>query len=278
MKPVNYDIQQYQNYVRGRTMQPAQMTAWTTAFSSRLPGRRPLYGLDLGSGTGRFTPALAAEFGPVTGVEPATKMRQIAEAEAAHPDVTYLNGSAEAIPMPDESVDYTLMFLTWHHVQDKARAASELARVTRPGGMLLLRSQFRDHMPRLWWLEYFPRGLEADASTFEPLAEVIAVFADAGWEVSDFAEIAEPPVGTRAEVLDRLRLRPFSIFERLTPEEVAIGFERLERAVAADPDAPAPRYRPTLLTLARPGTSRTRQNARSRGKQGTAPNGAGRAD
>jgi len=262
MKPVNYDTQQYQNYARGRTLRPAQMAAWITAFSSRLPGRRPLHGLDLGSGTGRFTPELAAAFGPVTGVEPATKMRQIAEAEAAYPGVTYLSGSAEAIPIADESVDYTLMFLTWHHVQDEARAARELARVTRPGGRLLLRSQFRDHMPRLWWLEYFPRGFEVDASTFEPLAEVMAVFVSAGWEVSDFAGIAEPPVGTRAEVLEQLRLRPFSIFERLTPEEVAIGFEKLEQAVAADPDAPAPRYQPTLLTLARPGPSRTRQNAR----------------
>ena len=253
MKPVNYDIQQYQNYARGRAMRPAQMIAWVSAFASRLPRKRPLYGLDLGSGTGRFTPALAAEFGPVTGVEPATKMRQIAEAEAGHPDVTYLSGSAEAIPMPDESVDYTLMFLTWHHVQDKARAAHELARVTRPGGTLLLRSQFRDHMPRLWWLEYFPRGLEVDASTFETLAEVTAVLIGAGWEVSEFAGIAEPPVGTRAEILEQLRLQPFSIFERLTAEEVAIGFERLEQAVAAHPDAPAPRYQPTLLTLARPG-------------------------
>jgi ubiquinone/menaquinone biosynthesis C-methylase UbiE len=261
MKPVNYDIQQYQNYARGRAMRPAQMTAWISAVASRLPSRRPLHGLDLGSGTGRFTPALAAAFGPVTGVEPAAKMRQIAEAEAAHPDVTYLSGSAEAIPMPDESVDYTLMFLTWHHVQDKARAADELARVTRPGGTLLLRSQFRDHMPRLWWLEYFPRGLEVDASMFESLAEVAAVLAGAGWELSDFAGIAEPQVGTRAEVLDQLRLRPFSIFERLTAEEVAVGFRRLEQAVAADPDAPAPRYQPTLLTLVRRGTSRTRQNA-----------------
>jgi ubiquinone/menaquinone biosynthesis C-methylase UbiE len=251
MKPVDYNTQQHENYVRGRSLRPAQLDQWIRAFAARLPARRPLDGLDLGSGTGRFTAALAAAFGPVAGVEPAAAMRRIAEA-AAHPGVTYLSGSAEAIPLPDGSVDYSLMFLVWHHVRDQARAVAELARVTRPGGTVLLRSAFRDHMPRLWWLEYFPRGLETDAATFQPLADVVAVFAGAGWRVADFAEFTEPPGGTRAEALAQLRLRPFSIFERFTPEEMAAGFERLEAAVAADPDAPVPRYWEALLTLTRP--------------------------
>ena len=187
MKQVNYDVQQYQSYARGRAMLPEQMNAWIAAFAARLPGRRPLHGLDLGSGTGRFTPALAEAFGPAIGVEPSAKMRQIARSRAPHPDVEYRSGSAEAIPLPDGSVDYTLMFLAWHHVQDKVRAACDSARATRSGGTLLLRSQFRDHMPRLWWLQYFPRGFEADASMYEPLADVIDVFRDAGWEVASFA-------------------------------------------------------------------------------------------
>jgi ubiquinone/menaquinone biosynthesis C-methylase UbiE len=252
MKQVDYEVQQYQNYVRGRAMRPEQMAAWTDAFAARLPGRRPLNGLDLGSGTGRFTPALAEAFGPVIGVEPAARMRQIARSRAPHPDVEYRSGSAEAIPLPDGSVDYTLMFLSWHHVQDKPRAARELARVTRPGGTLLLRSQFRDHMPRVWWLEYFPRGFEADASMYDPLAEVSELFHDAGWEVSRFSTIDEHVAGNRAEYLERLRLRTFSTFEQLTAEEIAAGFGRLEEAVAADPDAPLPPSQATLLTLIRP--------------------------
>jgi ubiquinone/menaquinone biosynthesis C-methylase UbiE len=251
MKPVDYDAQQYRDYARGRALRPAQIDAWMSAFAARLPARRPLDGLDLGSGTGRFTPALAAAFGPVTGVEPAGRMRQIAEAEAAHPNVRYVPGSAEQIPLPDQAVDYALLFLVWHHVRDKGRAARELARVMRPGGTILLRSPFRGHMPRVWWLEYFPRGLEVDAAMFEPLADVTAAFSGAGWEVADFAELEEPLAATRAEILGQLRHRTWSIFEQLTAEEQAAGFARLEAAVAADPDAPVPRLQQTLLTLVR---------------------------
>ncbi len=252
MRPVNYDVRQYRNYVLGRTLRTGQLDGWINAFAARLPDSRPLDGLDLGSGTGRFTPALAQAFGPVTGVEPSARMRQIAESRTVRADVRYLGGSADAIPLPDDSVDYTLMYLVWHHVEHKAQAAREIARVTRPGGRLLLRSQFRDHMPRLWWLEYFPRGLEADASMYDCLADVISVFADAGWQVSSFAAIdQEPAAGTRLQVLEKLRLRPYSTFEQLTDDEVATGFEKLEQAVAADPDAPVPAYPETLLTLSR---------------------------
>jgi ubiquinone/menaquinone biosynthesis C-methylase UbiE len=143
------------------------------------------------------------------------------------------------------------MFLSWHHVQDKPRAARELARVIKPGGRLLLRSQFSDHMPRLWWLEYFPRGHEVDAAMYQPLHEVIATFTVIGWRVASFSAVAEPSSATRRDMLERLRLRTLSTFAYFTPEELDTGFRRLEQAVAADPDAPIPGNPATLLTLER---------------------------
>jgi ubiquinone/menaquinone biosynthesis C-methylase UbiE len=251
MQQVDYDVQQYQNYARGRALPLSQLTTWIDAFAAQLPDRRPLRGLDLGCGTGRFTPALAEAFGPVTGVEPAAKMRETAETEAARAGVDYVPGSAESIPLPTGSVDYILMFLVWHHVADKARAAREMARVAAPGATLLLRAQFRDHMPRLWWLEHFPRGHEADASMYESLAEVTAWFEQAGWAVSELTAVEEVASRTYSEVLERLRLRPYSTFEQLTEDEIRIGFERLEQAVTATPDATTPPTAASLLVLTR---------------------------
>jgi ubiquinone/menaquinone biosynthesis C-methylase UbiE len=252
VRRIDYDTEQYQDYARGRALTERQMRAWTDAFSALLPGRRPLAGLDVGSGTGRFTPALADAFGPVTGIEPSVRMREVARAQSRHPGVRYVAGSAEDLPVPSGSADYALMFLSWHHVQDKNRAARELARVLKPGGRLLLRSNFSDHIPPSgWWLEYFPRGYEADASLFQPLHEVIATFMPAGWRVASFGRVTEPSFGTRGDMLARLRLRTFSSFAQLTHEELETGFRRLEEAIAADPGAPAPEDAATLLTLER---------------------------
>jgi ubiquinone/menaquinone biosynthesis C-methylase UbiE len=180
MRRIDYNTEQYQDYARGRALTEQQLQAWISAFAALLPQQRPLAGLDIGSGTGRFTPALARAFGPVTGVEPSVGMRDVAEAQGPHPGVRYLAGSAEDIPVPSGSADYLLMFLSWHHVQDKPRAVRELARVLRPAGRLLLRENFSDHIPPSgWWLEYFPCGFEVDAALFQPLHEVIATFTSA---------------------------------------------------------------------------------------------------
>lgn len=251
MRRVDYDREQHQNYARGRALTERQRQVWIDAFAAVLPARRPLNGLDVGSGTGRFTPALAEAFGPVVGVDPSVRMREVAQEQSRHPGVRYLAGSAEEMPVPSGSADYALMFLSWHHVQDKPRAARELARVLRPGGRLLLRANFRDHHPRPWWLEHFERGFEIDAELFQPLHEVIETFTSAGWRVAHFGTVVQPSSGTREEVLQRLRLRTLSFFSQLTPEALEEGFQRLERAVAADPGAPAPEFSDTLLTLER---------------------------
>ncbi|MGH3471329.1 MAG: class I SAM-dependent methyltransferase, partial [Nocardioidaceae bacterium] len=252
MRPIDYNTEQYPDYARGRALTEPQMHAWISAFEALLPERRPLVGLDVGSGTGRFTPALARVFGPVTGVEPSVRMRETAQAQPLHPGVRYLAGSAEDMPVRSGSADYALMFLSWHHVQDRPRAVRELARVLRPAGRLLMRSNFSDHIPPSgWWLEYFPRGFEVDASMFQPLHEVIATFTSTGWRVASFGRVVEPSSGTRGDMLERLRLRTYSTFAHFTPDELETGFRRLEQAIAADPDAPVPADPATLLTLER---------------------------
>ncbi|GAA2029025.1 hypothetical protein GCM10009839_30480 [Catenulispora yoronensis] len=247
----DYDTDQFQNYAKGRALTEQQLQTWIDAFRAHLPDQRPLSGLDVGSGTGRYTPALADAFGPVIGVEPSVQMRDVAEAQSQHPEVRYLAGSAEDLPVESATADYAVLLQAWHHVQDQPRGARELARVLKPGGRLLVRSGYRDQMPRIWWLEQFPRGPEVDASMFQPLHEVIGTLSAAGFRVRTFGMVQEPSSGTRAELLAQLRLRTHTVFTLFTEAEQEAGFRRLEELVAADPDAPVPAISQPLLTLER---------------------------
>jgi ubiquinone/menaquinone biosynthesis C-methylase UbiE len=234
VKPVDYDQAQHDAYAKGRALTPTEIARYMARFAECLPSRRPLTGIDLGSGTGRFTPALADAFGgPIHGVEPAARMRAVAEADAAHPQVRYLAGEAAAIPMPDFSADFVLMFLSFHHVPDRAAAAREIARVLKPGGRFILRSTFKERIPDHWWRGFFPRSHEVEEAMFPSTDEARAIFEDAGLSTLEVVRQDIPFEGDMAEAVAKLKLRAVSVFEHMSEQELDEGFARIDAALAA---------------------------------------------
>ena len=230
---VDYDQVQHQTYAQARALPEAAVQRYMDVFAGHLPARRPLGGLDLGSGTGRFTPALAEAFGgPIHGVEPSEGMRRSAEAGARHPKVRYLAGRAEAIPLPDATCDFALMFLSYHHVTDKPAAAREIARVLRPDGRLLLRSMFKARIPDHWWRGYFPRSWDVERAMFPTVAETREVFAAAGLRTIEVVEMELPFEGDIVGAVARLKLRAVSTFEHMTEDELVEGFARIDADLA----------------------------------------------
>jgi ubiquinone/menaquinone biosynthesis C-methylase UbiE len=231
---VDYDERQFAVYARGRALTPAGLARWMSVFAGHAPPQRPLAVLDLGSGTGRFTPALATTFGgPVYGVEPSSRMREIAVRSSAHPAVTYLEGCAEDLRLPASSCDLVLMFLVFHHVADPGAGAAEVSRVLRPGGRVLIRSTFADRMPDLWWHRFFPRAIEIEKQMFPTVSETAAAFSGTGLRIVDLETVRERVTGGLAESAARLRLRAISTFEHLTEQETADGFAALDSAIRA---------------------------------------------
>jgi ubiquinone/menaquinone biosynthesis C-methylase UbiE len=235
MRDVNYDERQHAQYRRGRELPPDRLALWIDTFARHASSERPLAVLDLGSGTGRFTPALAEAFGgPVYGVDPSKKMRAVAEKHAAHPAVTYMDGRAESIPLRSMSVDLVLMYLSFHHVQDRDAAAAEIARVLRPGGRVLLRSTFSDRICELEWMRYFPRVWEIEAQMFPSSNEAIELFSRAGLEAIALVAIEEQLASSLAEYTARLRMRAISTFEHMSEDDILEGFARLDAALAEE--------------------------------------------
>ncbi|MEU3653384.1 class I SAM-dependent methyltransferase [Streptomyces sp. NPDC032161] len=96
----------------------------------RAPGPRVL---DLGAGTGKLTATLVAQGADVVAVEP--DPATLTELHGSLPTVRALPGSAEAIPLPDASVDAVLAGNAMHWFA-MAVAGPEIARVLAPGGVL----------------------------------------------------------------------------------------------------------------------------------------------
>jgi SAM-dependent methyltransferase len=96
--------------------------------------------VDVGCGTGNAA-LLAAERGArVVGVDPSARLLEVARAEAAARglDATFSAGHAAALPLADGAVDLVLSVFGAIFAPDPAAAAAEMARVTAPGGRIVL--------------------------------------------------------------------------------------------------------------------------------------------
>ena len=135
--------------------------------------------LDLAAGTGKLTRSLLARGLQVTAVEPSSAMR--AELEHALPQATALPGTAEAIPLPDASVDAVVVGQAWHWFSP-VPAAAEIARVLRPGGRLGIVWNVRDSSTD--WVRAFTeiihRGDTLGPSYQPPRLDVLAGSGDQG--------------------------------------------------------------------------------------------------
>ena len=125
-------------YVRGRPDYPQEVTTWLERKLDLGPGKTAL---DLGAGTGKFTRRLLETGATVIAVEPVAAMR--AQLHAVLPQVEVREGSAEALPLADASVDAVVCAQAFHWFATPA-ALKEMHRVLKPGGALGLIWNIRD--------------------------------------------------------------------------------------------------------------------------------------
>lgn len=98
--------------------------------------------VDIGAGVGAGTVRAAREGATVVAVEPTSYMRRILAVrrffQRSRKRITVLDGSAEKMPVADDSVDAVWAVNTMHHWIDTERGAAEISRVLRSGGRVVL--------------------------------------------------------------------------------------------------------------------------------------------
>jgi SAM-dependent methyltransferase len=183
--------------------------------------------VDLGAGTGLLTRALLARGVPrVVAIEPDPQMRSVLSTRS--PDVEAVDGTAEAIPLPDASVDAVFVSSAWHWF-DQDRAVPEIARVLRAGGRLgvLWTSRDRD-IDWVRGLDRIPEERPGDAAAEDLHRWRREVAAEHDHR---FADVARTTV-------------PFT--RRMRFEDAVAMVATYSRVITADPD-----YQQTVLANAR---------------------------
>ena len=210
-----------ESYERGRPDYPAEAVDWLVAGLSLGPGKVVV---EAGAGTGKFTRLLVPAGARIIAVEPVAEMRR--KFSALLPEIEVLDATAEAVPLPDGSVDAVVAAQAFHWFRGEESLA-EFHRLLKPGGKLGLiwnrRDESVDWMAKLAQLvDRFEEGSpryksgewrRAFAATafFGPLRHAEFGYVQTGTvdtvvdRVASMSFIAALPTPARSRVLDEVR-------------------------------------------------------------------------
>ncbi|MBT8183080.1 MAG: class I SAM-dependent methyltransferase [Eudoraea sp.] len=111
--------------------------------------------LDIGCGTGNYTNELEKNGLQLIGIDPSERM--LGKAKCINKNVDWRIGTVESIELSDNSVDGVIGSLTIHHWTNLQKGFSELNRVLKPDGRIVIFTSTPEQMRGYWLNHYFPK-------------------------------------------------------------------------------------------------------------------------
>jgi ubiquinone/menaquinone biosynthesis C-methylase UbiE len=173
----------YNNFILPRLCDLAMRNKHMLPYRQRVIGAAEGRVLEIGVGSGLNLP-FYRNIREIIGLEPAPRLIAMARraAESGSVPVTFIEGSAAAIPIEDRSIDTVVTTWTLCTIPDAAVALDEMRRVLTPGGRLLFVEHGRapDAGVRAWqdWLTPAWKRISGGCHLNRPIRSMIE---DAGF-------------------------------------------------------------------------------------------------
>jgi SAM-dependent methyltransferase len=186
---------------------------------------RPVTGLDVGCGTGRYTRLLGALLPDgsllVASDVSAAMLAQLKAGNHGHAlgVVVPLLSTAEELPLRAASLDVVTAFNCVHHF-DLGRFLTSVARVLAPGGQLFIYTRTPQQNARTIWGRYFPGFTEREQRLHSQAAIRDAVRRTDGLQVVATQTFSHPRLSTAERLRAQVEGRHYSTFSLYTPQEL----------------------------------------------------------
>lgn len=156
---------------------------------------------DVGAGSGNYTNALADAGYRILAVEPSEIMRRQAPPDAR---VSWFEGRAEALPLPDAAVSAMVCTLAAHHFSDLGAALREMDRVCPAGPLVFFTFEPHRAEPQ-WFAEYFPEIVAKDYALFPSTGDFAAIAAQTTGRACEATAFPLPP-----DLTDQMMYAPWA--------------------------------------------------------------------
>ena len=185
---------------------------------------RPVTGLDVGCGTGRYSRLLRGLLPDgsllVASDVSAAMLAQLKAGNHGHAlGVVPLLSTAEELPLRTASLDLVTAFNCVHHF-DLGRFLTAVARVLKPGGQLFIYTRTPQQNARTIWGRYFPGFTEHEQRLHSEAALQDAVRRTGGLKVVATQTFKHPRSSTPERLRAQAEGRHYSTFSLYTPDEL----------------------------------------------------------
>ena len=141
-------------------------------------------GADIGCGSGRWAALVAPRVAVLHCIEPAAQAMAVAKRNLVdHKNCRFHSGTADDIPLPDDSLDFAYSLGVLHHIPDTAQALRSCVRKLKPGAPFLVYLYYamenRPFWFRMLW-RFSDVGRRVISSLPRPLARGAAAILAAG--------------------------------------------------------------------------------------------------
>jgi ubiquinone/menaquinone biosynthesis C-methylase UbiE len=219
----------------GRALSAEAAKTWSTAVAPFVQDSACPRVLDLGAGIGRFATLFAFSLdATVIAIDPSTGMLAVAARQGKPNNLAYLAGTAEHIPLADATCHLAWLSHVWHHIRDHQACASELRRVLRRGGHVLVRGTFGDRLdgfPTLF--RYWPAA-RAICEQLPTIRETVAVFEANGFTLTQHRLVQQETAASLTEFAKRTQSRADSALVLISDSEFQEGQTAIETAAAVE--------------------------------------------
>jgi ubiquinone/menaquinone biosynthesis C-methylase UbiE len=237
---IDYSGRMSASYQPGRALSPEAAGTWAAIVAPFIRQGTNTRILDLGAGTGRFSVLFSRVFeAHVVGVEPSTAMLAAADRSAQPKRLTYVAGSAEAIPLRDQSCDVAWLSHVWHHIRAHQTCARELHRIVSPGCHVLVRGTFGDQLDGFQTLFCFWPATRDICQQLPTIQHTVAVFEANGFVLTEHRRVDQTTAASLREFAERTRFRADTALALISDSAFLEGQAAIEMA-AADAHAPTP--------------------------------------
>lgn len=210
--------------------------------------------LEIGVGTGRIALPVAQHVSAYYGIDLSRGMMGRLLNKRNGEPIHVVEGDATRLPFPDDTFDAAVAVHVFHLIPGWRKALNELARVLKPGAPLVHAwTKDGDQFYKLWkaWdTVIYPDGRKNDAGIQWKDNETF--LENEGWQ----------PVGndvthtysfecTPLSYLDNFRSRIWSSTWKLTDEQIALGVEAIQKAIAEEYQHPEQPVRLSYTFIAR---------------------------